>query len=84
MLYFNDQWFLGRRHGISYQKKMPFPLNETERKMIEMSNICHPKLELLRLKIVEKLYATSNFKKILLSSPLSEIKSENMPWRGKV
>ena len=30
--------------------------------MIEMSNICHPKLELLRLKIVEKLYATSNFK----------------------
>ena len=39
MLYFNDQWFLGRMHEMPYQKKMQFPLSETERKMIEMSNI---------------------------------------------
>lgn len=46
-----------------------------------------PKIRTPRVENCRKVirnFKLQNFKKILLSSPLQEIKSKNMPWRGKV
>ena len=51
--------------------------------MIEMSNICHPKLEILRLKIVEKLYATSNTKRYYCPPLSVKLKAKICPGLEK-